>query len=53
MCHVAHLFEFLGSVHVRVTWNYLQECLRAHYVENICRSVYVRTTWNTFVAQMG
>ena len=61
-CHVAHFSEFLGSVHVRTTWNtfvrvstcaprgpHLLECLRAHHVDHICWSVYVRTTWTTFV----
>ena len=28
-----------------------RERLRARYVDHICRSVYVRTTWTTFVAQ--
>ena len=28
-----------------------RERLRAHHVDHICRSAYVRTTWTTFVAQ--
>ena len=28
---------------------FFRECPRAHYVEHICRIVYVRTTWTIFV----